>query len=185
MRRETGITSQPTLQVVRALSVPTQVDGSGLDVYVHQVVDDLTLDVVLDAVDEVAATNVYHLNEGQLPEERERTGRDEPLFHFRFCVGDGRCLDLTSAEDLPVMLIRVQRLVAGFVTFNSPLEIQHSISLVAVPVVWTGHLHFLHREEDCQTANNTPEAREFLNISSLVTQHQDATLCKNHNRDSP
>lgn len=74
-------------------------------------------------------------------------------------------------EDIPVMLVRVQRLIAGFVTFNSPLEIQHSISFVAITVVWTGHLHFLHRKQDCQTANNTPEAREFLKVSSLVTQH--------------
>ncbi len=44
------------------------------------------------------------------------------------------------------MLIRVQRLVAGFVTFNSPLEIQHGVSLVAVPVVWTRHFHLLHSE---------------------------------------
>lgn len=51
-----------------------------------------------------------------------------------------------DARRLPVMLIRVQRLVAGFVAFNSPLEIQHGVSLVAVAVVWTGHLHFLRRE---------------------------------------
>lgn len=62
---------------------------------------------------------------------------------------------------LPVMLIRVQRLVAGFVAFNSPLEIQHGVSLVAVPVVWTRNLHFLYREEDCQTANNTPDTGEL------------------------
>ncbi len=62
---------------------------------------------------------------------------------------------------LPVVLIGVQRLVAGFVTFDSPLEIQHGVSLVAVSVVWARHLHLLHREEDCQTANNTPDAREL------------------------
>lgn len=66
-----------------------------------------------------------------------------------------------DADDLPVVLIRVQRLVAGFVALNSSLEIQHGVSLVAVPVVWTRHLHFLHREEDCQTANNMPDAREL------------------------
>lgn len=62
---------------------------------------------------------------------------------------------------LPVILIGVQRLVAGFVAFNSPLEIQHGVIFVAVPVVWTRHLHFLHREEDCQTANTTPDAGEL------------------------
>lgn len=46
--------------------MPTQVDGSGLDVDVHQVVDDLTLNVILDAVDEVTPTYVYHLDEGQI-----------------------------------------------------------------------------------------------------------------------
>lgn len=51
--------------------MPTQVDGSGLDVNVHQVVDDLALDVVLDAVDEVPASHIDHLDEGQLPGWRE------------------------------------------------------------------------------------------------------------------
>lgn len=58
-----------------------------------------------------------------------------------------------SADHLPVMLIRVQRLIAGFVAFNSPLEIQHCLSLVAVPVVRTRHLHFLHREGQLWTKN--------------------------------
>lgn len=66
-RREPCVTAQPSLQVVGALSVPTQVDGAGLDVDVHQVVDDLTLDVILDAVDEETPTNVYHLDEGEIP----------------------------------------------------------------------------------------------------------------------
>lgn len=73
-RREACVTAQPPLQVVSAFSMPAQVDGSGLDVDVHQVVDDLTLDVVLDAVDEVAPSHVYHLNEGELPGGREHGG---------------------------------------------------------------------------------------------------------------
>lgn len=63
--------------------------------------------------------------------------------------------------DLPVVLIRVQRLVAGFVTFNSPLEIQHGVCLVAVTVVRTGHLHFLHKGEKGVRQSNTPDAREL------------------------
>lgn len=66
-RREARITTQPPLQVVGALPVPTQIDCSGLDVDVHQVVDNLTLDVVLDAVDKVTPPHVYHLDEGQIP----------------------------------------------------------------------------------------------------------------------
>lgn len=71
-RRQAGIASQAPLQVVGALPVPTQVDGSGLDVNVHQVVDNLALDVVLDAVDEVTASHVNHLDERQLPGRREQ-----------------------------------------------------------------------------------------------------------------
>lgn len=47
--------------------MPTQVDGSWLDMDVHQVVDDLTLDVILDPVDEVLPTHVYHFDEGKIP----------------------------------------------------------------------------------------------------------------------
>lgn len=138
-RREACVTAQPPLQVVSALSMSAQVDGSGLDVDVHQVVDNLTLDVILDAVDEVAPSHVYHLNEGKLPGGREHRGCSEQL--------QVRLINsiVIYTDHLPVMLIRVQRLVAGFVTFNSLLEIQHSFSLVTVPVVWTRHLHFLHR----------------------------------------
>lgn len=72
-RRKSRVASQAPLQVVGTLAVPTQVDGSGLDVNVHQVVDDLALDVVLDAVDEVAPPHVDHLNEGHFPGWREQT----------------------------------------------------------------------------------------------------------------
>lgn len=77
-RREACVAAQPALHVVSALPVPTQVDGSGLDVDVHQVVDDLTLDVVLDAVDEVPPPHVYHLDKGEVPGGRVQTGGCEP-----------------------------------------------------------------------------------------------------------
>lgn len=47
-----------------ALSVPTQVDGVRVHVDVHQVVDNLTLDVVLHPVHKETASYVHHLNEG-------------------------------------------------------------------------------------------------------------------------
>lgn len=76
-QREACITAQPPLQVVGALPVPTQIDCSGLDVDVHQVVDNFTLDVVLDAVDKVTPPHVYHLDEGQIPGGREEMGCNE------------------------------------------------------------------------------------------------------------
>ena len=52
--------------------MPTKVDGSGLDVDVHQVVDDLALDVILDAIDEVTPTHIDHLDEGEIPGGQEQ-----------------------------------------------------------------------------------------------------------------
>lgn len=66
-QREARVAAQPPLQVVRALPVSTQVDGARLDVDVHQVVDDFTLNVILDLVDQEAAAHVYDLDEGELP----------------------------------------------------------------------------------------------------------------------
>lgn len=71
MRREASVTPHPSLQIVRALPVPTQVDGSGLDVDVHQVVNDLALNVILDAVDEKTATHIDYLDEGEIPGRRQ------------------------------------------------------------------------------------------------------------------
>lgn len=48
--------------------------------------------------------------------------------------GRGRSCD---CEDSPVVLIGVQRLVAGSVALDSLLEIQHGVRLVAVAVVRT------------------------------------------------
>lgn len=60
------------LQVVVALPVPTQVDGVRVHVYVHEVVHDLALDVVLHPVDQEPATHIHHLNERQLPGKETR-----------------------------------------------------------------------------------------------------------------
>lgn len=59
--------------------MPTQVDGSWLDVNIHQVVDNLTLDVILDPVDEKPATNIDDFDEGQISEKRQQTGNNECL----------------------------------------------------------------------------------------------------------
>lgn len=67
-----------------ALSVPTEVDGMGVNMDVHEVVDNFTLDVVLHPVDQEASANVYNLDKGQVPvnqrgkstAETESTTRD-------------------------------------------------------------------------------------------------------------
>lgn len=60
-------------EVEFALAVPAQVDGPGLDVDVHQVVDNPTLDVVLDSVHQVSSTNVNHFDERQLSRDNNST----------------------------------------------------------------------------------------------------------------
>lgn len=74
--RQARIATQPPLHVVRALSVPTQVDGAWLDVNVYQVIDDFTLDVILDTVDEETAAHVYDFDEGEFPGRRRRRRRE-------------------------------------------------------------------------------------------------------------
>lgn len=49
--REARVTPNPSQQIVLALSMPTKVNGARLDVNIHEVVDNLALDVVLDFVD--------------------------------------------------------------------------------------------------------------------------------------
>lgn len=49
------------------LSVPTKVDGVGVDVDVHEVVHDFTLDVVLHPIDQEATAHIDDLDEGQVP----------------------------------------------------------------------------------------------------------------------
>lgn len=65
--RELRVPPEAAFRVVVALSVPTQVDGVRVHVDVHEVVDDLALDVVLHPVDKEAASHVHHLDEGQFP----------------------------------------------------------------------------------------------------------------------
>lgn len=47
--------------------MPANVDRVGVHVDVHEVVNDLALDVVLHSVDQEPAAYINHLNEGQVP----------------------------------------------------------------------------------------------------------------------
>lgn len=66
-----------------ALSVPTEVDGVGVYVDVHEVVDYFTLDVVLHPVDQETTANIYDLDEGQVPvgESEKSTFESESTKH--------------------------------------------------------------------------------------------------------
>lgn len=49
------------------LPMAAEVDGVGVYVDVHEVVDNFTLDVILHPVDQETAANVDDLDEGQVP----------------------------------------------------------------------------------------------------------------------
>lgn len=66
-----------------AFSVPTQVDGVGVDVDVHQVIDYLTLDVVLHPVDQETASDINDLDEGQVPEGWREKIRDNQKYQHK------------------------------------------------------------------------------------------------------
>lgn len=56
------VSSDAAFHVVVALPVPTQVDGVRVHMDVHEVVDNLALDVVLHAVHQETAAHVHHLD---------------------------------------------------------------------------------------------------------------------------
>lgn len=58
-----------------ALSVATQVDGVRVHVDVHEVVDNLTLDVVLHPVHQKTPAHVDHLDKRQVPAASDERGR--------------------------------------------------------------------------------------------------------------
>lgn len=58
-----------------ALSVPTQVDGVRVHMDVHEVVDNLTLDVVLHPVHQETSAHVHHLDERQVPADDSESCR--------------------------------------------------------------------------------------------------------------
>lgn len=49
----------------------TQINRARLYVDVHQVVDDPTLDVVLNTIDQESATDVNHFDERQISEDKQ------------------------------------------------------------------------------------------------------------------
>lgn len=65
--RQLRVSPDACLLVVLALSMPAEVNGMGVYMDVHEVVDDFTLDVVLHPVDQETAADVDDLNEGQVP----------------------------------------------------------------------------------------------------------------------
>lgn len=58
--------------------MPAQVNGAGLDVDIHEVVDDLALDIVLDFVHQKSLAHIYHLDERKIP-GAEQGGKKNPL----------------------------------------------------------------------------------------------------------
>lgn len=65
--RQFRVSTNASLLVVMALAVPAEVDGVGVHVDVHEVVDNFTLDVILHPVDQETAADVDDLDEGQAP----------------------------------------------------------------------------------------------------------------------
>lgn len=70
--RQFRVSANAPLLVVMALAMPAEVDGVGVHVDVHEVVDDFALDVILHPVDQEAAANVDDLDEGQAPAGRRK-----------------------------------------------------------------------------------------------------------------
>jgi hypothetical protein len=64
---EARVTPNLPQKVELALAVPAKVDGARMDVDIHQVVDNLTLDVVLNSVDQESLAYIYHLYERKIP----------------------------------------------------------------------------------------------------------------------
>lgn len=64
------------------LPMAAEVDGVGVYVDVHEVVDNFTLDVILHPVDEETAPNIDDLDEGQVPvgqSKKKRLKQSESL----------------------------------------------------------------------------------------------------------
>lgn len=61
------VSSNASLHIVMALSMATEIDRVGVYVDVHEVVDNLALDVVLHLVDQESTTNIDDLDEWQVP----------------------------------------------------------------------------------------------------------------------
>lgn len=67
------ISSDASFNIVFALSVSTQVDGVRVHMDVHEVVDDLALDVVLHPVHQKTLAHVYNLDKRKVPANANAT----------------------------------------------------------------------------------------------------------------
>lgn len=75
---EARVTTNLPLEIELTLTMPTQVNGAGLDMDVHQVVNDPALDVILDPVDQEPPANVDDFDERKLPKENTARMRGMP-----------------------------------------------------------------------------------------------------------
>lgn len=66
---ESRVTPYLPLEVEFTLAVSAEVNGAGLDVDVHQVVDDSALDVILDPVHKEPPPHVDHFDQREIPTE--------------------------------------------------------------------------------------------------------------------
>lgn len=68
---EARVPSNPALEVELALPVPAEVNGAGLDVDVHQVINNPALDVILNPVDQEPPAHVDDFDERKFPGDRQ------------------------------------------------------------------------------------------------------------------
>lgn len=59
--------------------MPTEINGAGLDMDVHQVVNDPTLDVILNPVDQEPPANINDFDERKLPRKSTVRVRGLPV----------------------------------------------------------------------------------------------------------
>lgn len=68
---EARVPSNPALEVELALPMSTEVNGAGLDVDVHQVINNPALDVILNPVDQEPPANIDDFDERKFPGDRQ------------------------------------------------------------------------------------------------------------------
>lgn len=76
---EARVTSNLPLEVELAFTMPTEINGAGLDMDVHQVVNDPALDVILNPVDQEPPANIDDLDERKLPRKSTARMRGLPV----------------------------------------------------------------------------------------------------------
>lgn len=99
--RQLRVAANAALLVVLALAVPAEVDGVGVHVDVHEVVDDFTLDVILHPVDEETAADVDDLDEGQAPAGRRIKRSASLRLDGTSCACGAICMSCRSKQNMP------------------------------------------------------------------------------------